>query len=179
MHIDYILDYGFALEGLVRNHGIDALDFNKHVDDALPLEKLLSPDPGLRSLLQDIDKTKVKLWLFTNAYVTHGERVVSLLGVDDQFEGITYCDYGAQPLRCKPHEDVYFKAMEDAGIKDPERGFFVDDSAANCREAEKLEWTTVHFLEEYIKAPEEYVCRHRVEKLEELRGLFPEFFQGE
>jgi len=50
-------------------------------------EDIIEPNPSLRKLLEDIDKTKVKLWLFTNAYVNHGRRVVKLLGIDDLFEG--------------------------------------------------------------------------------------------
>lgn len=96
LHMKYYKQYGLAIEGLVRHHKVDALEFNSKVDDALPLEDVLSPDPELRKFLLDMDQTKVKLWLFTNGYVNHGKRVVSLLGVDDLFEGISYCDYGAQ-----------------------------------------------------------------------------------
>ena len=177
LHTKYGLDHGLVVEGLVRHYGIDTLEFNAKVDDALPLEELLCPDPELLKFLQDIDKTKVKLWLFTNAYVNHGKRVVRLLGVEDQFEGITYCDYGASPLRCKPHKDVYAKAMQDAGVTNAKRCYFVDDSATNCRGAEKLGWTTVHFLEEHIKIPEEYVCKHRIRTLHGLRTVFPQFFK--
>ena len=102
-HMKYLNEYSLIVEGLAQNHGISPLDFNSHVDDALPLEDLLEPDPELRKMLQDIDKSKVKLWLFTNAYVNHGKRVVRLLEIEDQFEGLTYCDYGAKPMRCKPH----------------------------------------------------------------------------
>jgi len=45
------------------------------------LETVLHPDPELLSLLQSVDRTKVKLWLFTNAYVNHARRVVRLLGI--------------------------------------------------------------------------------------------------
>lgn len=66
--------------------------------------------PKLRAFLESIDKSKVKLWLFTNAYKTHASyvtpalsilfliyilltflcinsRVVKALGVEDLFEG--------------------------------------------------------------------------------------------
>jgi pyrimidine and pyridine-specific 5'-nucleotidase len=102
------------------------MDFNAKVDDALPLEDILKPDPKLRRLLEDIDKQKVKLWLFTNAYVTHGKRVVKLLGVDDLFEGITYCDYGAKEgIVAKPRIAMFQKAMTDAGADSVDECFFV------------------------------------------------------
>src|ERR1700710_496847 len=76
LHQEYYKTYGLAIEGLVRHHKIDPLEYNRQVDDAIPLETILSPDPDLRKLLVDMNKSKVKLWLFTNAYVTHGKRVV-------------------------------------------------------------------------------------------------------
>jgi pyrimidine and pyridine-specific 5'-nucleotidase len=83
LHQQYHTDYGLAIEGLARFHKIDPMEFNREVDDALPLDDILSPDPELRALLEAFDKTKVKLWLFTNAHITHGMRVVRLLGVGE------------------------------------------------------------------------------------------------
>jgi pyrimidine and pyridine-specific 5'-nucleotidase len=125
LHLTYSKTYGLAIEGLVRHHEISALEFNAKVDDALPLEDILKPDPELRKLIQDIDARKVKLWLFTNAYVTHGKRVVRILGIDDLFEGITFCDYAVSPLQCKPHRAIFDKAMSEAGVQDPKQCFFV------------------------------------------------------
>lgn len=128
LHQEYYTTYGLALEGLVRNHKIDPLEYNEKVDDALPLEEILSPDPQLRKFIQSIDTTTVKLWLFTNAYVNHGRRVVKILGVDDLFEGLTYCDYAGRPLICKPAEEMFHKAMREAGISDMDRCYFVGES---------------------------------------------------
>jgi pyrimidine and pyridine-specific 5'-nucleotidase len=103
------------------------MDFNSKVDDAVPLEDILKEDPKLRKLFQDIDNTKVKLWLFTNAYITHGKRVVKLLGLDDLFEGITYCNYAAEDgkLIAKPHQDMFQKAMKESGAQSVEDCYFV------------------------------------------------------
>lgn len=109
----------------MRFHKIDALEYNREVDDALPLENIIFPDPELRRLLLDIDKSKVKLWLFTNAYVNHGKRVVKLLRVDDIFEGMTYCDYSAETLLCKPDPKMFAKAMREAGVTDFQKCYFV------------------------------------------------------
>lgn len=125
LHTRYYKDYGLAIEGLVRHHKVDPLEYNAKVDDALPLDTVLSPNPRLRKLIQDLDTTKVKPWLFTNAYITHGKRVVKLLGIDDLFEGITFCDYGARPFLCKPSPDMFKKAMKQAGIKTPGDCYFV------------------------------------------------------
>jgi pyrimidine and pyridine-specific 5'-nucleotidase len=121
----YYKDYGLAIEGLVRHHKVDALDYNHQVDDALPLQDIMSEDPKLRKLLEDLDTTKVKPWLFTNAYITHGKRVVKLLGVEDLFEGITYCDYAATKFLCKPSPEMFKKAMSEAGVTLVEDCYFV------------------------------------------------------
>ncbi|KAJ8604868.1 hypothetical protein MRB53_041644 [Persea americana] len=126
-------DYGLAIEGLVRHHKVDPLEYNSKVDDALPLEEVIAPDPALRRLLEDLDTSKVRPWLFTNAYITHGKRVVALLGVSDLFQGITYCDYGAESFVCKPHRAMFAKAQKEAGCNDPARCFFVGQRSTTSR----------------------------------------------
>ena len=125
LHKEYYTQYGLAIEGLVRHHEIDPLDYNAKVDDALPLENIIKPNPELRTMLEAIDKSKVKLWLLTNAYVNHARRVIKLLQIEDLFEGLTYCDYAEQPLICKPHPDMFKKAMRQAGVDDHDKCYFV------------------------------------------------------
>jgi len=125
LHKEYYQNYGLAIEGLVRHHQIDPLEYNAVVDDALPLEGVITPRPELKKLLQDIDRSKVRLWLFTNAYINHAQRVIRLLGVEEFFEGVTYCDYASPPLVCKPHPDMYAKAMKEAGVSKYEDCYFV------------------------------------------------------
>ena len=47
------------------------------------------------------------------------------LGIEDLFEGITYCDYSAERLLCKPHLEMFAKAMREAGVDDVKDCFFV------------------------------------------------------
>lgn len=116
---------------------------------------MLRPDARLRALLSDIDRERVKVWLFTNAYVNHARRVVRLLGLGELdeggrgelFEGLTFCDYGAatevvspteggdggkrgeiRGFICKPHRRMFEKAMQEAGVKDAEKCYFVGTS---------------------------------------------------
>ena len=128
LHERYYKDYGLAVSGLIKHHEVDPLEFNREVDDALPLDGLITPNAKLRRLLCDIDTAKVKLWLFTNAHVTHGLRVVRLLGIDDLFEGITFCDYGRRPFICKPHLEAYCKAETESGASSIENCYFVGKS---------------------------------------------------
>ncbi|EPS45332.1 hypothetical protein H072_690 [Dactylellina haptotyla CBS 200.50] len=178
LHKRYYKDYGLALDGLIRHHKIDALEYNTEVDDALPLEDILKPDLELRSLLQKIDKTKVKMWLFTNAYVNHGKRCVRLLGIDDLFEGITYCDYAAEEgLVCKPKKEAFEKAMREAAVTDKSKCYFVDDSADNCKGATAFGWTAAHFVEDGLPEPATMASKFRVRHLKELTDVYPELFK--
>jgi pyrimidine and pyridine-specific 5'-nucleotidase len=177
LHQKYYKEYGLAIEGLTRHHKIDPLEFNYEVDDALPLDTILKPDPKLRKLLESLDTSKVKPWLLTNAYVNHGKRVIKLLGIEGIFEGITYCDYGQLPLVCKPSQEMYDKAEKEAGAPSREQCYFVDDSHLNCTHAQKRGWNTVHLLEPGTPIPPVPASNHLISNLEELRGLFPDFFR--
>lgn len=68
LHSHYYREYGLAIRGLVRHHAVDALDYDKHCDAALPLDEVLKDDPKLRRLLGDIDREKCHVWALTNAY---------------------------------------------------------------------------------------------------------------
>lgn len=176
LHSKYYKDYGLAISGLVKHHKIDPMAYNREVDDALPLDDIIKPDPKLRQLLADIDRTRVKPWLFTNAHITHAQRVVRLLGVEDMFEGITFCDYSKEPLLAKPHVHMFEKAEADAGAVSSEQCYFVDDSLLNCRHASDRGWTVVHKLEEEDPEPGARGGKYQVRDLEELRAIFPQFF---
>ena len=176
LHQRYYKDYGLAIEGLVRHHKIDPLEYNRKVDDALPLDEIIKPDPRLRKLLQDIDRSKVKMWLFTNAYLTHGQRVVRLLGIDDLFDGITYCDYGAPKLLCKPATEMYDKAMREAGAGDVQDCYYVDDSLINAIGGKAYGWKTAHLVDPATTPPPKPVADFQIQSLEELRTVFPELF---
>ncbi|KAI6785152.1 pyrimidine nucleotidase [Emericellopsis cladophorae] len=178
LHREYYTNYGLAIEGLVRHHEIDPLDYNAKVDDALPLEDIIKPDAELRQLLEFIDRSKVRVWLLTNAYVTHGKRVVKLLGVDDQFEGLTFCDYAQVPFLCKPQRGMYDKAMKEAGVQSYENCYFVDDSYQNCVAAKDVGWNVAHLVEEGLPLPEKQASQHQIRHLRELRDVFPQFFKA-
>ncbi|KAF5693415.1 pyrimidine 5 nucleotidase [Fusarium globosum] len=58
---EYSRSYGLIVEGLVSNYQVDPLEFNSMVDDALPLDSLIKPNPELRQLLEEIGKGKFRL----------------------------------------------------------------------------------------------------------------------
>ncbi|KAI1366489.1 pyrimidine nucleotidase [Xylaria arbuscula] len=177
LHAKYYEKYGLAIGGLMRHHNIDPLHFNSEVDDALPLQDMIQPRVDLVRLLQDVDRSKVRLWLFTNAYVNHGRRVVKILGVDKMFEGITYCDYTTLPFVSKPQEEMFAKAMMEAGAHNMEDCYFVDDNYNNCNMAEKLGWNSAHLVEDGSPIPAQQASKHQISHLDDLRQAFPELFR--
>ncbi|MCJ1249495.1 hypothetical protein MMC30_006719 [Trapelia coarctata] len=177
LHKKYYTDYGLAIEGLVRHHKVDALEYNRKVDDALPLDGVITEDPQLRKLLEDVDRTKVRLWLFTNAHITHGKRIVRLLGIEDLFEGITYCDYSKEALICKPHREMFDKAEAEASVGSAQDCFFIDDSYGNCREAQARGWKTAHLIEPDDPLPATPASKFQIRSLEELRTIWPQLFK--
>jgi len=83
----YYTQYGLTIRGLRRHHGVgsaisrfffpikalihhlvDPLVYDKECDGSLPLEDMLTPDPCTRKLLEDIDRSKCRVWALTNAY---------------------------------------------------------------------------------------------------------------
>ncbi|BGP01859.1 Suppressor of disruption of TFIIS [Rhodotorula toruloides] len=142
LHHEYYKTYGLAIRGLVRHHKVDPLDYDKHCDQALPLETVLKVDPRLQQLLRDIDREKCHVWALTNAYVNHAVRVLKLLGISEFFEGIVSCDYGAGDFSCKPEAEFFQESVEAVSSPPPplSRLYFVDDSALNIRGANALGW---------------------------------------
>ncbi|GAP89405.1 putative pyrimidine 5 -nucleotidase [Rosellinia necatrix] len=178
LHSKYYKKYGLAIGGLMRFHDVDPLHFNSEVDDALPLDDLIRPRIDVVRLLQDVDRSKVKLWLFTNAYVNHARRVVKIMGIDHMFDGLTYCDYTTLPFVSKPQEEMFAKAMMEAGAHDMEDCYFVDDNYYNCSMAEKLGWNSAHLVEDGVPVPAEKASKHQISHLEELRRAFPQLFKA-
>lgn len=149
--VQYYQQYGLAIQGLVRFHQIDGIEYNEKVDDALPLQNILKPDPKLRELLTKLKESgKVeRLWLFTNAYKNHGKRVIQLLGIGDLFDGLTYCDYSQQDLICKPDAKMFYKALKEAnGGESFKNHYFIDDSTPNIETSTSLGFgKSIHFIE--------------------------------
>jgi pyrimidine and pyridine-specific 5'-nucleotidase len=176
----YYQQYGLAIQGLVKFHQIEGLEYNEKVDDALPLQNILKPDPELRQLLIKLKESgKVeRLWLFTNAYKNHGKRVVQLLGIADLFDGLTYCDYSQTDLVCKPSVKMFNKALREAnGGNSFENHYFIDDSVANIQTSTSLGFAkSIHFAErdeDLGKTPEGAIL---VRDILDLPKVIPELF---
>ncbi|KAH9938203.1 pyrimidine 5-nucleotidase [Fomitopsis serialis] len=195
LHHKYYTEYGLALRGLVRHHQIDALDFDRKCDGSLPLEDILKPDLKLRKLLEDIDRSKARVWALTNAYQAHAKRVLRILGVEDQVEDVVFCDYSNPQFACKPEPGYFHIAMQKANFQDLSKCCFVDDSRTNVRAAKQLGWgRCVHFCERGLVAVEggkaKEIGKNNVPDaedegitvitdLEELRTVWSDLFKSE
>ncbi|QRV87495.1 haloacid dehalogenase [Ceratobasidium sp. AG-Ba] len=191
LHHRYYTEYGLSVRGLIKHHEVDPLDFDAKVDASLPLEELLTPDPAVRKLLEDIDPSKARIWALTNAYKTHAQRVLKTLQLEDLFEGVVFCDYGTHDFACKPERKFYDQALMLANTT-AEKSYFVDDNFGNVRGAK---WARCAFL--YFTAldakklagtnagggvgnvgdlrPEDNI--DVIKGLEELRTIWPEVFK--
>mgnify|MGYP001828584148 CR=1 FL=1 len=133
----YWKTYGTTLEGLRIHHGVDPDDYLSYVHN-IPLENYLSQDPTLDSLLKGLPQD---LWVFTNADRHHAERVLAVLGIEQNFTGIV--DLLAMDFLIKPKPEAYLIAQEMAGETNPARCILFDDLVANLQGANKHGFTTV------------------------------------
>jgi len=193
LHLQYYTTYGLALRGLTRHHQVDPLDFDAKCDRSLPLEEMLKPNPTLRKLLQDIDRTKCRVWALTNAYEPHARRVLRILGLEDQIEGLVYCDYTLPNFTCKPEPEYYQDALGKAKITDPSKCLFVDDNRTNVNAAKALGWgRCAHFSENGLTSMEGGKLKiigdeqdqdeiendvMTISDLEDLRAIWPDIFR--
>jgi pyrimidine and pyridine-specific 5'-nucleotidase len=186
---------------------VDPIDFDEKCDGSLPLEEMLEPDPQTRQLLEDIDRSRCRVWALTNAYRTvrpslithsgcsrsnrkysaqHAQRVLEILNLRDQIEGVVFCDYQEEDFLCKPEPAFYSRvcsfvlsmsftsltnltsqAMQQAGVNDFRKCLFVDDSHGNVVGAKRFGWTrSVHFREDGHGTDEAFTADHMVGKQE-------------
>lgn len=133
----YFERYGTSLNGLRLHHGIDPFAYLRFVHN-LPLEHYLSPDPGLRRMLQGLSIPPV---IFTNADAAHARRVLTVLGVDDLVSQIV--DIVALEWVNKPRPEAYRRALELCRQADPGACLVVDDQLRNLLPAAAIGMGTV------------------------------------
>jgi pyrimidine 5'-nucleotidase len=133
----YFRNYGTTLRGLQTHYGIEAEDYLNIVHD-LPLNEYLQPDPELRNMLLSITRRRL---LFTNSDRPHADRVMSILGIEDCFDGVV--DVYTMDPYCKPREEAYRFALDFAGVSDPKTCALLDDSYRNLTPAKEMGFFTI------------------------------------
>jgi len=133
------------------------------------------------------------VWALTNAYFPHARRVLRILSLEDQIDGLVYCNYQQPNFLCKPEPEFYHLALKQANISDPSKCFFVDDSRKNVDAAKGLGWgACVHFCETGLQVVEggklKMIGNEReqgatendvptISDLDELRVVWPQIFK--
>ncbi len=134
---EYLEHYGTTLNGLIAHFHIAPQDYLEYVHN-IPLASYISPDLALRAMLLRLPQKRM---IFTNADRGHAERVLALLQIADQIDGII--DILALNLHAKPQPEAYKQAMLLAGEDNPRRCLLVDDRLANLQPGSELGMTTV------------------------------------
>ncbi|KAI9361019.1 pyrimidine 5'-nucleotidase [Pilaira anomala] len=166
----YYEQYGLSLRGLTKHHSVDPIHFDEQVDQALPLDELITKDNELKHMLRTLNCRK---WVFTNAYKVHALRCLRLLGVENEFEGMTYTNYTVEDFNCKPEPASFLRAMKDAGVTDDTPIYFVDDSSLNIDAAQKLGWITVHVADDASKSNH---GDYQIDDIHDLPKVLPELW---
>jgi len=132
---NYFHEYNTTLNGMIKNHDIDANEFLEFVHD-VDLEFLKKDEP----LKIEIEKLKGKKIIFTNGSKAHASNVTSRIGIEQLFDGVF--DIVDSDFYPKPSMEPYKKIIENYKIV-PEYCIFFEDIARNLKPAYALGMKTV------------------------------------
>ena len=127
---NYFHEYNTTLNGMIKNHDIDANEFLEFVHD-IDISWL----PKDKALREELIKIKEKKYIFSNGSHDHIKNVTKQLGIDDLFDGaFDITDANFVP---KPHLDPYKKLIEKFQL-DPKQSILIEDIAHNLEQAKNL-----------------------------------------
>ena len=135
---NYFMEYNTTLNGLIKNHKIDADEFLEFVHD-IDLN-FLKKD---KQLDREIEKIKGKKIIFTNGSKKHANNVTKRLGIERHFEDIF--DIVSADFIPKPSLETYKKIVEKYKIE-PQYSIFIEDIARNLKPAHELGMKTVWII---------------------------------
>ena len=128
--------YGTTGRGLHLNHELDVEDYYEFVH-ALPVEKVLAPDPRLDEMLDALDTKKA---IFTNATAGHARRVLRALQVERHFGRIV--DIKELQYIPKPDIRAYHRVLQLLQVR-ADDCLLVDDRRRNLMPGRELGMVTV------------------------------------
>ena len=132
---NYFHKYNTTLNGMIKNHKINAHEFLDFVHD-INID-FLQKDPELAKEIERLDGIKI---IFTNGSRKHALNVTKRLGIDQLFDDIfdiVDCNFIPKPLI-----EPYKKLVEKHKI-DPKLCVFVEDIARNLKPAYEMGMKTV------------------------------------
>ena len=132
---NYFHEYNTTLNGMIKNHDIDANEFLEFVHD-VDLN-FLKKDALLENQINRLDGKKI---IFTNGSRAHAANVTKRIGIDKLFDGVF--DIVDSDFYPKPSIEPYKKIIEYYNIE-PEYCIFFEDIARNLKPAYELGMKTV------------------------------------
>tara|TARA_Y100001936_G_C15925925_1_gene586686 strand:- start:73 stop:744 length:672 start_codon:yes stop_codon:yes gene_type:complete len=131
----YFYEYNTTLNGMIKNHKIDANEFLDYVHD-INID-FLKKD---LKLIEELEKLNGKKIIFTNGSRKHALNVTRRIGVDSYFDDIF--DIVDSEFIPKPSVEPYKKLVKKHKI-DPNLCVFVEDIARNLKPAYEIGMKTV------------------------------------
>jgi len=132
---NYFHEYNTTLNGMIKNHKIDANEFLEFVHD-INID-FLKKDSKLNEELKKLVGKKI---IFTNGSRKHAKNVTQKIGIDQHFDDIF--DIVDSEFIPKPAIEPYKKLVEKHKI-DPNLCVFVEDIARNLKPAYEMGMKTV------------------------------------
>ena len=135
---NYFVEYNTTLNGMIKNHKIDANEFLEFVHD-IDLS-FLKKDKQLDEQIEKIEGKKI---IFTNGSLAHAKNVTKRLGIERHFDDIF--DIVSADFIPKPSIETYKKIIEKYKIE-PQYSIFIEDIARNLKPAHELGMKTVWII---------------------------------
>jgi putative hydrolase of the HAD superfamily len=132
---NYFYEYNTTLNGLIKNHKINANEFLDFVHD-IDIEFLKKDE----ELDQELGKLVGKKIIFTNGSRKHAMNITKRIGVDHHFDDIF--DIVDSEFVPKPGLKPYKKLVEKHKI-DPNLCVFIEDIARNLKPAYEMGMKTI------------------------------------
>ena len=143
----YFQEYNTTLNGMIKNHKINAEEFLEFVHD-VDLN-FLKKDVLLENQINRLGGKKI---IFTNGSRAHATNVTKRIGIDKLFDGVF--DIVDSDFYPKPSIEPYKKIIENYNIE-PEYCIFFEDIARNLKPAHELGMKTV-----WIKNDEPWAAKY-------------------
>ena len=131
----YFYKYNTTLNGMIKNHKIDADEFLDFVHD-IDVD-FLKKDLNLANELEKLEGKKI---IFTNGSRKHAINITQRIGVDQYFDDIF--DIVDSEFIPKPAIEPYKKLVEKHKI-DPKLCVFIEDIARNLKPAYEMGMKTI------------------------------------
>ncbi len=132
---NYFYQYNTTLNGMIKNHKINANEFLDYVHDINV--DFLKKDVQLS---KELDKLEGKKIIFTNGSRNHAINITKRIGVDQHFDDIF--DITDAKFIPKPAMEPYKKLVKKHKI-DPKLSVFIEDIARNLKPAYEMGMKTV------------------------------------